>query len=198
LPRRVNRLTPRFLQLAHWFARTVVYFDRPLGAQSLALAPYCPAVTLECGPPGSLSAAEHTRRFLQHCLEVDAIPEQALASHAIDVYRSIARLYVADRVDFAFGFDTNASLALDPRLDELNFRELAPGTVLARTTIEDAPVRAIGADGIDRTGELLSWSDGLLRVRRRLMPSLLSRDPQVVRHDCLGQFMERIPHTGPD
>lgn len=191
----VNRLAPRFLQLAHWFARTLVYFDRPHGAQSLALASYCPAVTLECGPPGTSSAAEHTRRFLQHCLEVDAIPDEPLAPHAIDLYHSIARLYVADSVDFAFGFDADVSLALDPNLDALNFRELAPARVLARARTEAPPVHAIGAEGLDRTAELLCWSDGFLRVGRRLMPSLLSRDPRVVREDCLGQLMERIRHT---
>ncbi len=191
----INRLSRRFLQLGHWFARTLVYFDRPQGVQSLALAAYCPAVTLECGRPGNADAAEHTRRFLQHCLECEAIPDEAPTPGAIDLYRSIARVFVADSVDFAFGYQARASLALDPRLDELNFRELPAGTVLAHTRCQYAPVRAVGPNGLDCTDELLSWSDGRLRLRRTLMPSLLSRDPDVVRGDCLGQFMQRMPHA---
>ena len=48
----VNRVDHRYLHLATLFARTVVYFTRPRGVQSLAFAPFCPAVTVECGQPG--------------------------------------------------------------------------------------------------------------------------------------------------
>ena len=41
----VNVIDNRFLHLAALFSRTVVYFLRPLGVQSMALAKLCPAVT---------------------------------------------------------------------------------------------------------------------------------------------------------
>ncbi len=45
----VNVIDNRFLHLATLFSRTVVYFIRPRGVQSQAMARLCPAVTLECG-----------------------------------------------------------------------------------------------------------------------------------------------------
>jgi len=188
----INTLAPRTLQLASWYARTLVYFERPRGAQSLALTPYCPAVTLECGQPGAPAAVEHTRRFLAQCLASDSILSEAPAASAIDVYRSIARVVIAEGIAFDFGFEATAALALHPALDALNFRDLPAGSVLARTRTDKAPIRAIGADGVDRTADLFTWADGFLRLRRHLMPSLLSRDAQIVREDCLGQLMERI------
>ncbi|RLA31012.1 MAG: peptidase M14, partial [Gammaproteobacteria bacterium] len=50
----VNRVDNRFFHLATLFGRTVVYFIRPTGVQSMAMAELCPAVTLECGQIGQL------------------------------------------------------------------------------------------------------------------------------------------------
>lgn len=43
----VNELAEPFLHLARLFSRTVVYFKKPLGVQSAAIAGICPAVTVE-------------------------------------------------------------------------------------------------------------------------------------------------------
>jgi hypothetical protein len=48
----VNSFAATHLHLARLFRRTVVYFERPLGVQSAALAKICPAVTVECGRLG--------------------------------------------------------------------------------------------------------------------------------------------------
>ncbi|MFN2309937.1 MAG: M14 family metallopeptidase, partial [Gammaproteobacteria bacterium] len=48
----VNRVDHRYLHLATLFGRTVVYFTRPRGVQSLSFSRLCPAVTIECGQPG--------------------------------------------------------------------------------------------------------------------------------------------------
>ena len=55
----VNKLDSPYLQLASLFSRTVVYFTRPHGVLSLAMAQLCPATTIECGQAGSTGAAEH-------------------------------------------------------------------------------------------------------------------------------------------
>ena len=48
----VNSFDEAHLHLARLFSRTVVYFEEPVGVQSAALAPICPAVTVECGRAG--------------------------------------------------------------------------------------------------------------------------------------------------
>jgi predicted deacylase len=45
----INCLDFPFLHLAAMFSRSVVYFRRPRGVQSMAFAELCPAVTCECG-----------------------------------------------------------------------------------------------------------------------------------------------------
>jgi hypothetical protein len=60
----VNRLDDRHLHLARLFGRTVVYFNRPEGVQSAALAELCPAVTIECGRIVGLVGAGGRFRFV--------------------------------------------------------------------------------------------------------------------------------------
>jgi succinylglutamate desuccinylase len=66
----VNRLEQDFLHLATLFSRIVVYFIRPLGVQSAAFAELCPAVTLECGKPGTPGSIEHAADFMEACLHL--------------------------------------------------------------------------------------------------------------------------------
>lgn len=71
----INELGPHFLHLAALFSRTVVYFRRPKGVQSAALARLCPAVTVECGQPGSRGADEHAASFVQAALHLSQLPQ---------------------------------------------------------------------------------------------------------------------------
>ena len=42
----INKMDSQFIYLATLFSRTIVYFTRPLGVQSLAFSEYCPSVTV--------------------------------------------------------------------------------------------------------------------------------------------------------
>jgi hypothetical protein len=66
----VNRLDDRHLHLARLFGRTVVYFNRPQGVQSAALAELCPAVTIECGRIGGLAGVEQAADFVSSALSL--------------------------------------------------------------------------------------------------------------------------------
>ena len=82
----VNRLDNRFLHLATLFSRTVVYFLRPRGVQSLALAELCPAVTLECGKVGEASGVRHARDLVDAALHLAEIPDHPVAPQDIDLF----------------------------------------------------------------------------------------------------------------
>jgi hypothetical protein len=58
-------------------------------------------------------------------------------------------------------------------------------------------VRIAGDDGDNRWQDFLAVRDGWLVLARPLMPSMLTRDAQVVRQDCLCYFMERLPLPRP-
>ncbi len=186
----VNRLDGRYLHLASLFASTVVYFTRPRGVASMAFAELCPSVTVECGRPDEAYGIEHVREFVEAALHLHEIPAQP--STTLSVYRTVATVRVPEGISFGFG-DANADLQLMEDLDQLNFRDLPAGTALARLT---APGRGRlvveDNDGADVSDRYLARSDGELRTRVPVTPSMLTSDPRVIRQDCLCYLMERL------
>ncbi|MDV3237268.1 MAG: M14 family metallopeptidase [Gammaproteobacteria bacterium] len=187
----VNRVDHRYLHLATLFSRTVVYFTRPRGVQSLALSQLCPAVTVECGQPGQAHGVEHARDFIDACLHLAEIPVHAVAPHDIDLFHTVATVKVPDGV--CFGFDDGAhDLRLVPDLDHLNFRELPAGTRLGRVVRTDGlPLEVWDELGRDVAARFFAVEEGELRTRRPVMPSMFTLDERVIRQDCLGYLMER-------
>ena len=76
----VSRLDDRHLHLARLFIRTVVYFERPAGVQSAALARLCPAVVAECGRAGEPSGIEHAAQLIEAALAPGEYPETGRAT----------------------------------------------------------------------------------------------------------------------
>ncbi|MEF8833249.1 MAG: M14 family metallopeptidase [Halofilum sp. (in: g-proteobacteria)] len=193
----VNSLDPRCLQLAHRFSRTIVHFTRPRGAQAQAFLALCPAVILECGRVGSAEGVPHARDFLAACLDLDAIPEQPPAPGDLDLFDSVAMVTIPASVRFGFEWpahdaDPDLDLCLPGDIDRLNFRELAAGTVLGRCRGSNTPVAARDPAGADVTAAFFECRGGQLRLRRTVMPSLLTPDARIIRQDCLCHLMERI------
>ncbi len=190
----VNRLDAAFLQLATLFSRIVVHFTRPLGVQSAAFAEFCPAVTVECGKPGVTRGVAHAADYIEACLHLSELPRARVAPHDIDLYHTVATVKVAAGVSFGFGCG-DCDIDFAPDLDHMNFRELEPGAVLGRIGGAAPPcLHATDAAGADVTGRLFDFSGGRIRLRRRLMPAMLTLDERVVRQDCLCYLMERLPY----
>jgi succinylglutamate desuccinylase len=187
----VNVIDRRYLHLAVMFSRTVVYFRRPCGVQSMAMAKLCPAVTLECGKPGQEYGVEHAHSYLDACLHLSDFPRHGVSPHDIDLFHTVATVKVPAEVSFSYS-DPAAELQLAEDLELFNFRELPPGTMLAR---QHANGR-IALDVWDEAGgnvaeRFLELEQGVLRFRSPVMPSMLTRDEEVVRQDCLCYLMER-------
>ena len=188
----VNRVDDRFFQLATLFGRTVVYFIRPRGVQSMALAELCPAVTLECGQVGQILGIEHAERFLDACLHLAEVPDHPVAAHDMDLFHTVAVVRVPDGVPF--GFEPVAGgLHLVQDLDHLNFRELPTGTQFGWVRCGGgACVTACDEQGGDVTADYFEVDDGILLTRQPVMPSMLTLDTTVIRQDCLCYLMERV------
>jgi len=187
----VNRIDTPFLHLAALFGRTVIYFVTPRGVQSLAMAELAPAVTLECGKVGQAHGVEHAISYLDACLHLAELPQQPVAAHDIDLYHTVAVAKVPESLSLGFG-DSAADIVFHDDLDQLNFRELPAGTVLARLREGVAtPLQVQDEQGGDISGRYFECSDGQLRTRSTLMPSMLTLDERVIRQDCLCYVMER-------
>lgn len=192
----VNRLTPAFLHLARLFSRTVVYFRQPLGVQSEAMARLCPSVTVECGQAGSGAADAHAAELIEAALRLSHFPTHPVPAHDIDLFHTVAVVTVTPSASLSFD-GTPATLAFLPELDHMNFRELPPGTPLARLAAgAGLPLQARDEQGGDVTRTHFDTLDGQLLTRRTVMPAMLTRDVRIVRQDCLCYFMERLGPPG--
>ncbi len=187
----VNVLDNRYLHLATLFSRTVVYFIRPKGVQSIAMARLCPAVTLECGKVGDRHGTEHAREYLDACLRIVALPEHPVPAHDIDLFHTVAQVKVPREVSFGFP-PGEADIIFSPELERFNFRELPRGTALGRVNgNEGFRLEALDERGRDVAERFFRLEDGELRLKLPVMPSMLTRDEAVIRQDCLCYLMER-------
>jgi len=188
----VNRLEPKFLQLATLFSRTVVYFIRPSEVQSMAMAELCPAVTVECGRPGEPHGIEHAVEFLDACLHLSEIPNHSVAAHDLDLFHTVATVKIPSSIEFGFGIK-QGDLCLSGDLDRLNFQEIPAGTAFGRICSDHLNhIEAWDESGEDVGDRFFLVEDGELRTRRDVMPSMLTRDVEVIRQDCLCYLMERL------
>jgi len=186
----VNLIDNRYLHLATLFSRTVVYFTRPRGVQSQAMAELCPAVTVECGKVKDQRGVDHAREFIDACLHLSQLPDSPVPEHDIDLFHTVARIRVPDDVDFAFPPAT-APLVLSPTLEHLNFRELPPGTAFGNCGESRPPLDVRDEWGRDVARRYFICEDGELRLKLPVMPSMLTCDAEVIRQDCVGYLLER-------
>ena len=192
----INRVDHRYVQLASLFSRTLVYFTRPKGVQSLAFSEICPAVTVECGKVGQAAGEQHALEFLDACLHLNELPDQPVADQDVDVFHTVAIVRVPRSYSFGFG-DASADINFIEDLDHLNFRELPAGSTLAYLNgVTDLPLEASDEQGNEVAYRYFSVKDGLLQTARPLMPSMFTLDERVIRQDCLGYLMERYPLPG--
>ena len=187
----VNVLEHQSLHLAALFGRTVVYFVRPRGVASMAMAALGPSVTLECGKVGQKHGVAHAADYLRACLHLSEIPSHAVPRHDIDLYHTVAVVRVPEHLSFGFG-EQGRAINFPRNIDRMNFRELPIGSLIAE--YDASPPQLLDVrDEQDRevADQYFVLEDGRLLTRVPLMPSMLSRNPEVIRQDCLCYLMER-------
>lgn len=192
----VNRLDERYFHIARLFSRTVVYFTKPEGVQSAALADICPAVTVECGRVGGAAGAVHAADFVSAALALSHIPDHAVPEHDLDLLQTIAIAKVPRSAHFTFdGSDADFRFRAD--LDHLNFSELDAGTSFGTVgSGREARLDILPGGSFDRVSDYFDYSDGEIRLVRPAIPSMLTLDPNAIRLDCLGYLMHRIDRSG--
>jgi hypothetical protein len=188
----INKIAPAYLHLATLFSRTTVYFRRPLGVQSMALAEICPAITVECGKSGSLEGEVHAADLIDAVLNLSHFPEHAPAASDLDLFHTVGIVKIPDAVTFTFE-DEDVSLQFDSNLDHMNFCELAAGTTWAKVKDLHAMPQVISESGADVSHEYFEIVNSKLVTKKAVMPSMLTLDKRVIRQDCLCYLMERYP-----
>lgn len=189
----VNRLDTAFLQLASLFSRTVVYFIKPDSVLSIAFAELCPAVTIECGRPGEPHGTAHAMEYLDACLHQTEIPRHEVAPHDVDLFHTVAIVKVPPQLNIGLQGEV-ADLCLPDDLDHLNFRELAPGTIMGMLSEEASNTALLVSNeqGQDVSERYFCVEDNTIRTRVPVMPSMLTMNTRIIRQDCLCYLMERL------
>lgn len=192
----LNRLDEPYLHLARLFSRTVVYFERPLGVQSAALAEICPAVTVECGMSGGAGADAHAAEFIDAALSLDHFPEHSVPEGDIDLMQTTAILKVPSQASISFD-GSDAEFKFRPDLDLLNFSELQPGISFGQLGGTRGHELVIAPGGSNATQlAYLTYEDGTVRLAQPAIPAMLTKDERAIRLDCLGYLMHRIARDG--
>ena len=187
----VNKTQNKFLQVATLFSRTVVYFVRPEGVQSMAFSRFCPSVTIECGTSGETSGTKHAYEFIDACLHLSEIPAHAVIDHDLDLYHTIAVVKISGK--YSFGFDqAKKDMQFDEKIEYYNFRELPEGTVIGcvRDGIEH-PLDIRNEQGVQVSNDYFSVDNGKIRSCKRVIPAMISLNTEIIRKDCLCYLMER-------
>jgi hypothetical protein len=191
----INRLEPAFLQLAKLFSHTVVFFTQPAEVQSMAFSNFCPAITVECGRPGEVNGITHALNFLQHCLKLSEIPTQPVTAEEIALFHTVATVKVPDTIEISFGTATG-DLCLINELDQLNFQEIPAGTPFGRVCSDHLNHLEVWSEsGQDVGDNFFTIQGGRLQTSKPVMPSMLTKDIEIIRQDCLCYLMERLEHT---
>lgn len=188
----INVLDNRALQLARLFSKIVVYFETPRGVQSMAMASYCPAVTVECGKPGVAHGVEHVLEFLDAALHLQELSDHPLPAHDINLYQTVARVTLPDNHSFSFS-NLATDIHLLPALDRYNFSELPAGTEFASTTHPTARLHAWDDENVEVGEHFFTRDHGSIQLRQALMPAMLTLDETIIRQDCLCYLMKRLP-----
>ncbi|MCN4144968.1 MAG: M14 family metallopeptidase [Thiohalomonas sp.] len=199
----INRKEHDFFQLAHLFSRTVVYFIKPDTVQSMAFSKLCPAVTVECGQPGQKHAVEHAKNYLQKIMALGHFTNQPLHAKDFDLYHTMAIVKVPEQ--FSISFEplsektmpmkevSQADIHFDSDVDRLNFTAMENGTRMAKIDPDKAVyLQAINEQGVDVAQRYFDYSNGEIRTRLAMMPSMLTTKEEIIRQDCLCYLMERI------
>ena len=193
----ITRIQEHTLRLTAQFCSTVVFFTSPTGVQTSAFNEFCPALTLECGQAGVIHGTDHAMTFLEYCLRLRNIGDAVLEPSDLRLFHTVATVYVAPGIEFGF-LPERKPLSFIANLDHLNFTELPAGTLLGRHQGDHrACLRALDESGNDMTEATFDFSNGEIRTRMALMPSMLTPDERVIRQDCLCYLMTRVDPEHP-
>jgi len=179
------RESETLLGLTRLFARRFIHTEYRMGTLIETFDASCPALTIEAGRAGDPAADALAARGVLDFLtlpRLEALPREP----AVQVLRRAIRVELAPGLELAYAHEpTAADLVLDVDLDRHNFCELAPGSRIGFVRAAVWPLRAVAADGRERSRELFEVEAGELFTRVPMVPVMITTQPAMARADCL-------------
>lgn len=194
----VNRLEAPFVNLAHLFSQTLVYFTRPKEVLSNAMSEFCPSITIESGQPGDAYGVQHVYEFLEKCLHLKQVPPNWNGKEDLYVYHTIARILVPP--DSRIGFDEDSrdkDFCFISDIDQQNFSELPANSLIGWRYNPAMKLSVIDEEDKEVEARFIEYQDTEIRLKRAVVPSMFSTNTRIVHQDCLGYLMERFVFDPP-
>ena len=187
-----NKMDPECVHLASLFSRNLIYFTRPKGVLSSALAEFCPSITIESGKPEDPHGLPHVHDFISRCLKLESIPRVMPDARNLEVYHSMVQIHVPkeSRIGFSGG-EGDYDFCFIDHIDQKNFSEWSENSLLGWRLQPGMRLMVIDERGRDVADEFIRYQGDEMRLKRSVVPSMFSLDEKVVHQDCLGYFMER-------
>lgn len=187
----VNRLLPEFVTLGSFFSKTLVYFIEPHEALSMAFSKFCPSTTIECGKPGE--GVDEVCAFIEKVYELDEIPRRRAHELDMQIYHTLARIMVPEGARVTFDQDDiDCDFCFIKDFDDLNFEELAPGTLLGRRNNQKYELMVNDETGVDISDQIITYEGDKILAKTSIIPSMFTKDIRVIQQDCLGYLMEKL------
>lgn len=188
----INRLEENFVKLAGLYTPTVVYFQEPASAKSVAFSKFTTALTIECGKSADPTGIEHTTDFLDTCMRLESIDHSGVHQNDISIYYSYLRMKLPDGASVAFADRaTAADLTLLDSIEKLNFAICEKDTLLGYSA-KERPFVLLQESGDDCFDSYFKWKNGEIRFRQKSVPAMLTKDKDVIRDDCIGYLMKEV------
>jgi succinylglutamate desuccinylase len=193
----LTEITPQTCGLAYLFSDKAVLVEEPDSVLTRAVAPLCPATTVEVGPVNDPQSAARTAVLLRRYLRLDEVPTEPVSS--LTLHRAVARVHVVDGASFDFADEADANhlseddLVLTAGMEAVNFHPLMPGTEFGftRKPLHQTLV-VLDPQHRDVTAQFFEETHGDISLRRPVIPAMYTTDHKVIRQDCLCYFMEEI------
>jgi hypothetical protein len=179
------------------FANRFMHSDLRMGTLAEVTARLTPSVVIECGRAGDPIADATALAGLERFLALDDLSDVEPAASAVEVLHRPLRVLLHESASLAFGAAAvaGATLTIRDDVDRHNFLTMPAGALIGWTA-QDArwPFRAIDASGADVSEALFVCVDGEVRLRRSIVPVMMTTAPAIAKSDCLFYAMER--HDG--
>lgn len=187
----VNALRPADRHLAALFSDICVYYRNPPTTQSIAFEPFCPAITIECGQSGDADGIERAIALVERAMRLEDFPDAPPDGGAQRLYETVGAIVIDPAASISFG-EPGGDIVLRADIETLNFADLAPGEIWAPSIRDAHALCVVDEHGDAITERFLEPRNGGLAITGPITPAMLTRDPAIIRSDCLGYFMRRL------
>jgi succinylglutamate desuccinylase len=188
----VSKIENDFKKLAFSFGESLILITEPRGAFTVAMSEYCPAVVLECGRSGEGLGIIKVKEYLDKLIVLKTLDDIKYTNQII--YKTIARVKVPSEtvIDFNGESDQDVQFSFIKTIEDFNFATVNKDTILCHANnVEELPV-VLDNDNNIVSSEYLYNDNRQIKLRKEVIPSMLSTNIQVTLDDCLGYLMEII------